>query len=125
MKILDEKIMQNLSFPDFGIEKIEFAPKGKKIKIFVEGAWLDLDGGSQLGRGVLYFDDWENLSISRFDLHTEKWSHLNESAIEPLKDLCEVKFADSTICLYGFGKETGHWMEWKIQKAKMHAEFDT
>jgi len=73
---------------------------------------------------ILYFNDWESLTISRFDPHTEKWSHLNESTIEPLKDLCEVKFADSTICLYGFGKQTGHWVEWKIRKAKMHAEFD-
>lgn len=125
MKILDEKAMQNLSFPDFDVEKIEFVPKEKKVKIFVEGAWLDIDGGFQLGRGILYFSDWENLSISRFDPHTEKWTYLNELAAEPLKDLCEVKFADPTICLYGFGKQTGYWMEWKIQKAKMHAEFDT
>ena len=124
MKILDGKTMQNLSFPDFDVEKIEFAFKEKKLNIFVEGAWLDIDGGYQLGRGILYFNDWVNLIISRFDPGTEKWSHLKESAIEPLKDLCEVKFADFTVCLYGFGKQTGHWMEWKIQKAKMHAEFD-
>jgi hypothetical protein len=86
---------------------------------------LDIDEGSQLGRGILFFNDWENLSISRFDLHTEKWSHPNESEIESLKDLCEVKFTGSTICLYGFGKQTGQWMEWKFQKVKMHAEFDT
>ena len=124
MKILDEKIMKNLSFPDFDIEKIELSFKEKQITIFVDGAWLDIDGGSQLGKGVLYFNDWENLSISRFNPHTEKWSDANESAIEPLKDLCEVKFVGSTICLYGFGAQIGHWMEWRIQKAKMHAEFD-
>ena len=124
MKILDEKKMQNLSFPDFDVEKIEFVPEEKKLKICVEGAWLDIDEGSQLGRGILYFSDWENLSISRFDPQAEKWSYLNEPAIEPLRDLCEVKFTDSTIFLCGFGKQTGHWMEWKIRKAKMHAEFD-
>ncbi len=50
---------------------------------------------------------------------------MNEFEVEHLKDLCEVKFEDSTILLYGFGKQTGHWMEWKIQKMKMHAEFDS
>ena len=117
--------MHHLFFPDFDIERIEVTPERKKIKIFVEGGWLDIDGGIQLGKGVLYFDDWENFSISSFDPYTEQWSYLNELAIEPLKDLCEVKFSDSVIYLYGFGKQTGHWMEWKIQKAKMHAEFDT
>ena len=66
-------------------EKIEFAFKEKKLNIFVEGAWLDIDGGYQLGRGILYFNDWVNLIISRFDPGTEKWSPLNESAIEPLE----------------------------------------
>lgn len=60
----------------------------------------------------------------KFDPHSEKWLHLNEPAIEPLKDICEVKYDDSSICLYGFGKHLGYWLEWKIQKAKMHAEFD-
>lgn len=124
MKILDEKIMQNLSFPDFEIEKIEYSFKEKKIKNFIEGAWLNINGGFQLGRGVLYFNDWENFSMNRFDPYTENWSYLNESTIELLKDICEVKFSDSTVYLYGFGKQTGHWIEWKFQKAKMHAEFN-
>ncbi|NGX46713.1 MAG: hypothetical protein K1000chlam3_00074 [Chlamydiae bacterium] len=125
MKILDEKVMKNLSFPDFDVEKIEFFPKDKKLKIYIEGAWLDVDGGSQLGRGILYFNDWENFLVSRFDPDTEQWLLINVFDIEPLKDLCEVKFNNETICLYGFGKRTGHWIEWKIQKTKMCAEFDT
>ena len=124
MKILDEKTMKNLSFPDFDVEKIEFSPEGNELKIFVEGACLDINGGSLLGKGILYFKDWENLSMSWFDPNTEKWLDVNEAAIEPLKDLCEVKFVDSTIYLYGFGKQFGYWMEWKIQKTKMHAEFE-
>ena len=96
----------------------------KKLKIFVDGAWLEIDEGSQLGRGVLYFNDWENLSVSRFDPHTEHWLDVSVTAVEPLKDLCEVKFVDSIICLYGFGERSGHWTEWKFQKAKIHAEFE-
>lgn len=124
MIVLDEKMMKNLSFPDFDVEKMEFSFEEKKMKIFIEGGWLNIGRGSLLGEGVLYFEDWENLIISRFDPFTEKWSDVNKPAIEPLKDLCDVKFSDSTICLYGFGKNTGHWMEWKIQKAQVHAEFE-
>lgn len=91
----------------------------------MKSGWLDADFGHQLGKGVLYFADWEKLTIREFDPSTEKWSELDEPSIEPLKDICELKFFDSSICLYGFGKKIGHWMEWKIQKTKMHAEFES
>jgi hypothetical protein len=125
MKILDENIMKDLSFPDFEIEKFEFSPERKILKIFIEGAWLNIDRGSLLGKGVLCFNDWTNLSISRFDPCTEIWSNVNElTIVEPLKDLCEIKFANSTVYLCGFGKQSGHWVEWKLQGPQMHAEFD-
>ncbi len=126
MKILDENIIKNLSFPDFDIEKIAFFPEKKILKIFIEGAWLEVDGGSLLGKGVLCFYDWADFSISRFDPYIKNWSKVEElTNVEPLKDLCEMKFANSIIYLYGFGKQIGYWMEWKIQKPKMYAEFDS
>ena len=111
--------MQNLVFsPDFDVETFEFLPKEKKLKIVIEGAWLEED---QLGRGVLYFNDWANLSIRKYDSDADRWSDLNGSGIESLKDFCEVVFADATICISGFGTKTGQWVEWKIQNAKMHS----
>ena len=123
MKSLDENMMKNLSFPDFNVEKIEFFPEQKSLKIFVEGAWLDIDGGHPLGKGVLCFNEWEQLSISRFNPDTEKWSKTSALITEQLNNICEMKFSASTIYLYGFGQQIGHWMEWKILKAKAHAEF--
>ena len=124
MIVFSEKEMQNLSFPDFDIEAIEFLPKDKKLMISVEGAWLDIDGGYQLGKGTLYFNDWENLVVSNYDPDTEQWLIINNPSIDPLKDLCEFKFNGKSIYLYGFGKNTGHWIEWKIQNTKMSAKFD-
>lgn len=120
---LDEKMMKNLSFPDCEIEKFEFFPKEKILKIFLDGAWLDIDDGCQLGKGFVSFDEWENLLISRFSPKTEKWSPVDELTAEFLSDICEVKFSSPIVSLYGFGEKIGHWMEWKIYKAKMHAEF--
>lgn len=94
------------------------------MKIFIDGAWLDIDGGIQLGKGVLYFNDWDNFSINRFDPYTEKWVNMNRSELEFLKDICEVKFANSKVCLYEFGKQMSQWLEWKFEKANMHAEFE-
>lgn len=115
MKILNEKMVKNLSFPDFEVEKI--------LKIFVKGAWLEMDGGIQLGKGILFFKNWKSLSINRFNPTSEKWSPMEKA--ESLKDLCEVKFFDSITSLCGFGNHTGQWIEWKIANAKMHAEFDS
>ncbi len=122
-KILNESIMRNLSFPDFEVKKMEFSSREKTLIIFVGGAWLDRNEGSELGKGILFFNDWESLSIRRFDPLKEKWS-VDEFPIEQLRDICDFKFIDSTIYLCGFGKEKGQWIEWKIVNAKMHAEFE-
>ncbi|MES2344535.1 MAG: hypothetical protein V4494_01160 [Chlamydiota bacterium] len=124
MKKINKKMMKNLSFPDFEVEKMEFSSQEKTLRIFVEGAWLDIDGGSKLGKGVLLFTGWETLSITKFNSNTQKWSPLEEFSAQPLKDLCEVKFFDSTVSLSGFSKETGQWIEWKIVNTKMCAEFN-
>lgn len=123
MTYLDAQMMKNLSFPDFEVEKMELSPQEKTLKIFVEGAWLDIDGGTKLGKGVLFFKGWESLAINRFNPITEKWSLVEEVSPETLRDLCEIKFFDASISLSGFGKTLGQWMEWRISNVDMHAEF--
>lgn len=123
MKILNSDDLTHISFPDFEVEKMVYSPHEKSLKIFVENAWLDRDGGFELGKGCLLFSEWDSISINRFDSILEKWSEVNIFPIEALRDLCEVKISDSNISLCGFGKETGQWMEWRIINAKMHAEF--
>lgn len=124
MTKLNKEMMKNLSFPDFQVEKMEFSQKNKSLKIFVDGAWLDMEKGQELGKGVLFFDDWENLSIHAFNPTSEKWITIDIEEFEPLKDICEAKFNESTVQLFGFSKYLGLWIEWKIENAKMHAEFE-
>ncbi|MGL5263763.1 MAG: hypothetical protein ACRDAI_04195 [Candidatus Rhabdochlamydia sp.] len=124
MKNLNKNMMKNLSFPDFEVKKMEFFPQEKILKIFVEGAWLEMNGGTKLGPGILFFKEWKSLSINRFNPTSEQWFPIPEIPAESLRDLCEVKFSDSAISLCGFGNRTGQWIEWKMENAKMHAEFD-
>lgn len=123
-KGLDEINIRNLSFPDFDVEKMEFSPKEKTLKIFIEGAWLEENGGEMLGKGVLFFNNWESLSINRFDSDTRTWTQI-ENIPEYLIDLCEVKFLNSDVNLCGFGKQTGQWLEWRIKHTEIHAEFES
>lgn len=125
MKNLDEIKMRKLSFPDFEVEKMEFSPEQKILKIFVEGAWLEENGGKRLGKGILFFNNWESLTINRFDPVAETWSLVEIVHPEHLKDLCEIKFFNSNVSLCGFGEKIGQWLEWKIVNTKMHAEFES
>lgn len=123
MKIIDSQMMRYLSFPDYDIEKIEFIPESKKLKIFIEGAWLDISGGQKLGKGILFFNDWDEIEIKVFDHENKRWLDLDQSSINQLKDICEIKFLDNSLYLYGFDKKSHLWMECKIVGSKMHSEF--
>lgn len=125
MKIIDKNMMQNLSFPDFEVENTELYVEKKMLKIFVSGAWLNLDLGLKLGKGILVFSEWDSILINQFNSKTEQWSSIKPIQSESLKDLCEFIFSDSTVLLCGFGKKTGEWMEWKILGGTMYAEFET
>lgn len=121
--ILNEEMIYNLTFPDYTVEKFEFSLKTLQLKIFIDGAFLDLPTNKQsLGRGFLYFYEWSNLSIKRFNSNSNAWINID---MEPLKDICDIKFSNSTISLYGFGAITNNWLELQIHHAKIYAEFTT
>jgi len=123
MRILDQNMMKKLSFPDYEVEKMEFFPQTKTLALVVDGGWLDVEDGVQLGKGVLFFKNWENLLIRRYNPLTSIWTNVEELSAEPLRDLCEVKFFNSSVNLCGFGKELGFWLEWQILNTEMYAEF--
>ena len=116
--------MNDLSFPDFEVEKMEFSAQQKKLKILVSGAWLNRGGGEALGKGILYFNEWTDISINKFDSQFEQWVRV-ENVISDgvLKDLCETEFYTNIIYLRGFSTTDGCWLEWKIMGSKSHAEF--
>lgn len=127
MKTLNIDLIRKLSFPDFKVEKIELFPDKKKLIILIEGAWLDLDKGKELGNGVLVLKNWKGFSIRAFDAESENWNEISINKIDDdyLKDICEIEFANNSVSLYGFGKKSNRWMEWKINQAKIHAEFNS
>jgi len=124
IKNLDETMMQSLSFPDIDVAKMEFFPETKILNVFVDGGYLSLGNGVDLGAGVLYFNDWDSISIRRYIYSSKLWLSVTDTDPEQLKDLCEVKFTNSEVFLCGFGKKEGDWLEWRIINTKMHAEFE-
>lgn len=120
---LTQEMMKNLSFPDYKVESMEFSRQNKTLKILVEGAHLDIDKGRLLERGVLFFSDWESITITIYDVCTNTLSVLEGPHVPSLEDLCEVIFSDQLASLRGFGFKSG-WMEWNLVKPKMHAEFE-
>lgn len=122
---LDEMEMRNLSFPNFEVEKIEFSLEQKTLKFFMEDVGLKENDEINLGKCVLFFSDWESLTITRFNPVTETWMlvPVENADSEYLKYICESKFFDSSVCLSGFD-EKNQQLEWKIINTKMYAEFE-
>lgn len=121
VKKIDEMNMRNLSFPDFEMEKMEFSPEKKTLKIFMKSVWLEENDEKRLGKGILFFNNWESISVNKLDPVTKAWVMVENIYPEHLKYLFEFKIFNSSICLYGFGKKSQ--LEWKIINTQMHAEF--
>lgn len=121
---LNADMMTFLSFPDFEVIKMDFKPCDKALNIYMEGAWLDLNGGEKLGKGVLLFENWISLTIQTFDSTLEKLTTVDLEKFEPLRDICEIIFTNSSVTLCGFTKYTGLWTELNIYNASMHAKFE-
>jgi len=125
MKKIEKFLLPYLSFPDCLVENLELSPNKKKLKIFVDGAYLDINNGISFGKGFLIFTNWESLSIKKYNIKIKKWTEVTISQeIDPLKDLCEVSFTKSRTILSGFSKKNIDWMEWEITHAKIVAEFE-
>lgn len=122
---LDNELMKGLSFPDFEVLKCEYDGKQRFLKIYVEGAILNSTEVRKLGKGIICFNNWLSLKVSRFDPHLDKWMLLENYSLEPLKDICEINFSDSTVFLFGFGRRLGHWIQWEIIEPNMYAEFES
>lgn len=124
MRVFNDDQMKHLSFPDAKVEEMEFLPDEKRLKIVVDGAFLDLEDGIRLEKGTLFFKNWETITIRKFDSDQETWSDLNLRQVETLEDLPEIIFFDSNVFLRGFSKQSDQWLEWGIINTKMHAEFE-
>mgnify|MGYP000193296212 CR=1 FL=1 len=126
MHIINQEEMKYLSFPDYDVEKMEYLPEQKFLKIFVQGGWLETRENEEprFGKGILFFSSWGSLIIRRYDKNLGRNVEEKELPIDPLKDLCEVIFSDSNAILRGHSKKIGYWMEWEMTNVKMHAEFD-
>ena len=119
-----ESMIKQLSFPDFEITVMDWSFERRKLVLQLEGAWWNADGGMLLGRGSLVFYEWEGIAVRKYDMISRNWMDVGEGLVEPLKDLPDMTFSDATVYLFGFAKKSGQWMEWKIVRPKMYADFE-
>lgn len=124
MQISDISMLKKLSFPDIDVEGMDLLLHQKILKIYVDGGFLDIDDGIALPTGIITFKDWKTLSIQKYDSETDQWTPISDLSSETLGDLSEVSFDDSSTSLCGFSIESGYWIEWKIDQAKISAEFE-
>ncbi len=88
---LSAQDMKTLSFPDFEVESMGLSLTTKSHSIVVEGAWLD-GKEIELGKGTLYFEDWQNLNVEKYVYELDRWVEIKDLKTETLVDICEVTF---------------------------------
>lgn len=121
--VFNEDSIIKLSFPDFDVVEMEFIPTEKKLLIKIEGAWMN-DEERKLGPGRIFLHLWEDISIRTYDSELGRWSGVNLSNADCLKDICELQKNDSVLSFLGFGKRDGLWTEWSFTNVKLEAEFE-
>jgi len=125
MKKIQRFLLPYLSFTDFNVINLNLSLKNKKLTIFIDGAYLNINNGIYFEKGLLRFTNWESISIRKYDYHFKTWIHLNEiENVESLENICKTSFSKSHVILSGFAKKSGQWMEWEITHAKIVAEFE-
>ncbi len=115
-------MMNNLSFSDEAIEKMEFLADRKILRIFLEGAVLYKEK-RRLEKGILTFTDGMKISVSRFDKHGKNPLVL-DPGFEFVEEMDMFTIEENCVTFGGFGTEIGHWVEWTITGASYIAEFD-
>jgi len=114
-------LLNKLSFPDFEIHKMIFCKSKKRLEIFLDGAYLDIDGGKIFSKGRLLFFDYKKIEAKLYD--DNKWKTLLFNDFDSLKSIEEFSYSKGNIYLRGFGNKTGKWIAYKLTSTKIEAEF--
>ncbi len=111
MKILTEKDIELLTFPDSPV--IEFSlDLGRKVfSLKCSEAFLDLpDEGEDLSHLVVRIDAFQEVQVKEFK--DEEYSGIEDYSEEvSLTDVCELEVDGERVAIKGFTKEEGQWVE--------------
>lgn len=103
--------LKALSFPDSRVLATSVDFLRKRAAISVDGAWLDIAGGRELGAGELRLTEWASVTFQEYLRGSEHWATCETHV--GLKDLCEVELSNDLVVL--FSSTTGNWAEWRFE----------
>jgi hypothetical protein len=102
-------LLAKVSFPDYDVDAFRFSPHERRLEIVMSGAWLDVDGGRDLGPSALIIGDWTRIESRSYDIVSKAWE--KQDVPVALKDLCEAEFREMIVTLRGFATDSGLWTE--------------
>lgn len=124
MKSLDIKYITNLSFPDSTVKGMIIDKDLRTLKIKVDTAWLDNNGGITLNNGELMFFRYEAIECKSYNKINEDFTWVKCQDIVVLKDICEFQIVGNKIILRGFGSSSGFWTEITIINSSVTFSFE-
>ena len=108
-------LLAKVSFPDQEVEDFRFSPQECRLEIRMSGAWLDVEGGLELGASLLVIGGWTGTQARTYDPGRGTWEE--QALPTALRDLCEAEFSEELVVLRGFTKDTGLWTELGVTHA--------
>lgn len=132
MIVLNKDFISILCFHDTHVETIEMVQPVNILKFYVSHASIvDISHtvflgtkGSCLGKGVLVFENWNELSVYSYNEFGEEPIALEETKFESIRDIATFDEYNDCVKIGGFGIETGHWVEWVVKGSNYYGIFN-
>ena len=122
--IINPDLYGQISFPDYSVKTISYDLENKILVIRIDGIYIEDTITDSSKECLITISNWGKFEI--FEYHNDKYRKLKIEHIDLLEDICESKISLDQLVLKGFGKLSGHWIEYHLSKPNIKIEtFDS
>ena len=118
--VINPEHYDKISFPDCSVKTISYDLENKIVVVKIDGINIDNFFTGQTKECVITLTQWNKFEILEY--HNNKYKKLKIRNIDLLKDICESKISSDQMVLKGFGKLSGHWIEYHLSKPNIKIE---
>ncbi len=118
--VINPELYDKISFPDCSVKTISYDLENKILVVKIDGIYIENFITGQTKECVITVTQWNKFEILEY--HNDKYKKLKISNIDLLKDICESKIGSDQLVLKGFGKLSGHWIEYHLSKPNIKIE---
>ena len=108
-----------LSFPDESVTKFQYNRNIDEIVFELSGAYLDTDPLTIFNQAIIKISDWSTFTVRCYNSNTDTWNEIENIEEDSITMISEFEYTETILCLRGFGKKGGCWMEYTFENFKL------